>query len=287
MARKKPLGKGLDALLGQPHDTAGSAEEHAIHDVSVLDISPNPHQPRSLFDRQAIEELARSIADQGVLQPLILRPLTNGKYELIAGERRWLAAKQAGLATVPAIVREVDERGSTVLALVENLQREDLNAFEQANALNELAENHDLTHEQIGDLVGKSRTAVTNLIRLMQLNEAVLNQLAEGALEQGHARALLGLEKPKQAFVASKIVKGGLSVRQSEALVKKMKENEAGGDSHEEKDRDVINLENELSDLLGVAVAISAHKNRSTGRMTIRYKTLEELNEVITRLRQG
>lgn len=286
MVRKKPLGKGLDALLGHAHDAKESREDHRFQEVGVLEITPNPNQPRSRFDREAIEELAHSIADRGVLQPLVLRPLKSGKYELIAGERRWLAAKQARLDTVPAIVREVDERESMVLALVENLQREDLNAFEQANALQELVVKYELTHEQVGKLVGKSRTTVTNSIRLMQLHKTVLKQLAEGALEEGHARTLLGLEKPAQVVVASKIVKGGLSVRQTEALVRKLKENEGGDGTSKEKDRDVVNLENELSDLLGVSIAIHSGKNPGTGRMTIRYRTLEELDEVIKRLRQ-
>ena len=287
MVRKKPLGKGLDALLGHAHDAKESSEEHGFQEVGVLEITPNPNQPRSKFDREAIEELAHSIADKGVLQPLILRPLKNGKYELIAGERRWLAAKQARLDTVPAIVREVDERESMVLALVENLQREDLNAFEQANALQELVVKYELTHEQIGKLVGKSRTAVTNTVRLMQLHKTVLKQLAEGALDEGHARALLGLEKPAQVIVAAKIVKGGLSVRQTETLVRKLKENEGGEGTTNEKDRDVINLENELSDLLGVSIAIHSGKKSGTGRMTIRYQTLDELDDVIKRLRQS
>ena len=287
MVRKQPRGKGLGALLGHAQDAKESTEEHGFQEVGVLEITPNPNQPRSQFDREAIEELAHSIADKGVLQPLILRPLKNGKYELIAGERRWLAAKQAGLDTVPAIVREADERESMVLALVENLQREDLNAFEQANALQELAVKYELTHEQIGKFVGKSRTAVTNSIRLMQLHKTVLKQLAEGALEEGHARALLGLEKPAQVIVATKIVKGGLSVRQTEALVRKLKENEGDEGTSNEKDRDVINLENELSDLLGVSVAIHSSKKSGTGRMTIRYRTLDELDEVIKRLRKS
>ena len=286
MVRKKALGRGLDALLRPTQDLEESGDESTFQNIDVLDIVPNPNQPRSQFNQTTIDELSVSIAEQGVLQPVMVRSDGDGKFELIAGERRWLAAKQAGIDKIPAIVREVTDRESMVLALIENIQREDLNAFEEAKALQELSVKHELTHQEIAKLVGRSRTAVTNLIRLLQLHKVVLKQLAEGTLEEGHARTLLAIETPKQVVLAAKIAKEGLSVRQAEALVKRIKEEEGKERQSPEKDRDVVNVENELSDVLGVSVSIQSGKRTGTGRMTIRYRNLEELGEVIKRLRR-
>ena len=288
MTRKKALGKGLEALLHSKTDASDlSADNDTYQTIDVLDIVPNPNQPRMHFSQDSINELASSIVEQGLLQPIVVRATEDGKFELIVGERRWLAAKQARLNKIPALVRLATDRESMVLALIENVQREDLNTYEEATALHELASKHKLTHRQIAKIIGKSRTAVSNLIRLLQLHQTVLKQLADGSLEEGHARTLLGLEKPRQAVLGAKIAQGRLSVRQAEDLVKRIKEGEERQAGVDDEDRDVTRLENELSELLGVTVRIQSSKKAENGKMTISYRKLEELDEVIKRLKHG
>lgn len=292
---KKKLGKGLDALLSRPtKETAGGAlvEERnvpqnavkAIAEIAVVDIKPSPFQPRRTFAAEALEELAASIQQHGVLQPIVVRRLPQGGFELIAGERRWRAAQQAGLQTIPVVQRDVSDREASAFALIENIQRENLNVVEEALGLSRLRSEFDLTQQELADVVGKSRAAIANSLRLLNLGSIARDLLMEGKLDMGHARALLGLAGTEQDLIAQDVAAKKLSVRQTEALVRKLsavstKQEERGRD----KDGDTVLLERRLSDYLGANVHIT-QRAQGRGELVIKYGSLDELDGVLQRL---
>jgi len=296
---KKRLGRGLDALLSERSastQTLPASETEApravpVDDqgsIAIDDINPSPFQPRRQFAQEALAELADSIGRQGLLQPVVVRARPQGGYELIAGERRWRAARLAGLTSVPAIVKTVSDAEASALALIENMQREDLNAIEEAMGLARLRDEFELTQQQIADAVGKSRVAIANLLRLMNLGATTRGLLEQGQLEMGHARALLGLEGLAQDQSAQRVADQGLSVRQTEALVRRVA---AGltpkkGKSQPTKDPDTRRLEQRITDTIGAPVSIK-HSPAGKGEVTIRYSSLDELDGVLKHLGIG
>lgn len=282
MAKKKGLGRGLDALLGAPGGDSDPQAE-TLREIAVDLIRPNPFQPRQHFSQERLEELAGSIRAQGVIQPVVVRR-RSGEYELISGERRWRAAGLVGLATIPAVVREIDDHQSAAIALIENLQREDLDPIEQARAIAQLSERFSLTHQQIAQVLGLSRPAVSNALRLLKLAEPVQAYLAEGALEAGHARALGGLPLAKQAEVAEKIIAQGLNVRQVEALVNQvLAQSSERAQTKKQPDPDIERLARQLTDDLGVDVSISTNR-KGKGQMKIGFASNEQLASLLQRL---
>ena len=279
------LGKGLDALLPVLEDgVEQSAQQSTPTSIPVDLLHRGAQQPRHRIRAEGIEELAQSIRSQGVIEPIIVRPRAAGGYEIIAGERRWRAAQRAGLAAVPAVVREVDDRQAVAMALIENIQREDLNPLEEARALQRLLDDYALKHEQLAEVVGKSRTAVTNLLRLQKLAPAVQTLLAEDQLEMGHARALLPLPTDEQKPAAERVIARGLSVRQTEALVAQLLNGVSGAAAAPAReDPDTRRLERTLSDRLGAQTSIASSKG-GKGRIVIRYSSLDELDGVLERL---
>ena len=288
----KRLGRGLDALLARPERTVVIASEpHTSVSgiqrmVAVHEVYRSPYQPRRYFDEAALAELAESLKHQGLLQPIVVRERVAGGYELIAGERRWRAAQLAQIDSIPALVRQASDREASAMALIENIQREDLKPLEEAQALVRLREEFGLTHEQVADSVGKSRTAVTNLMRLLNLASGARRLLEEGALEAGHARALLGLPPDLQESAAREIVAKQMSVRQAEALAKRLLEPKTAkaGARGGEKDADTRALERELTERVGAPVTID-HEKSGKGQLVIRYNTLDELQGVLEHLR--
>ena len=282
MARK-PLARGLDALLSD--DVRLDPAPTAPQAVSLASIRRNRYQPRSQFDEAAIKALAESIKAQGLMQPLVVRPRAGGGYELIAGERRLRAALLAGLEAAPVVVRDATDQQALALALVENIQREDLRPLEEAGALHRLREEFGLTQQETADVVGKSREAVANLLRLLNLHPSVRVMLGEGALEMGHARALLSLPSAEQAAAARQAVAKKLTVRQTEALVRRLL---AAGAAAPRTDRspppDTLALERELAERVGAPVSIS-HSAKGAGRVTIRFASLDELDGILSRIR--
>lgn len=292
MSRRR-LGRGLDALLSSSPESAGNpAREKVVtepstaglKELTITDIVRGRYQPRREFDDASLQEMAASIRAQGLLQPIIVRSRPQGGYELIAGERRWRAAKIAGLEQIPAVIREVSDKQASAMALIENIQREDLNPLEEAAALERLKDEFQLTQQQIADAVGKSRVAVTNLLRLLNLAPAVRELLLSGALEMGHARALLSLELLEQERLAKVVADKGLSVRQTEALVRRQ-QNPTPRAPSPGKDSDTLHLEQEITDKLGAPVTIE-HTARGKGRLVIRYTSLDELDGILRHLRR-
>ncbi len=297
---KRGLGRGLDSLLGivnrpapvlpEPEHLAAPPEavpEPGLQQLLLDSIRPNRYQPRRAFIPESLQELADSIRAQGVMQPIVVRSAGPGRYELIAGERRWRAARLAGLRVIPAWVREVDDRAALVLALVENVQREDLNPLDQALALQRLGEEFELTHQEIAEVVGKARVTVTNLLRLLELTPEVKRYLEHGELEMGHARALLSLAGPQQSALAREAVEKGWSVRQLESGVRQVQQAKArpvtvGGER--EPDPDVMQLQQSLSERLGAAVRITGN-SQGNGKIIISYNSLDELDGILAHLR--
>ena len=283
MVKHKGLGRGLDALLA-----ADEAEEKATGDrmtqLPVTALQRGKYQPRTQMHEEAIAELADSIRSQGLIQPILVRPIGSGRYEIIAGERRWRAAQRAGLKEVPVVVREVRDEAALAMALIENIQREDLNALEEAAGIQRLIEEFGMTHQSAGEAVGRSRTAVSNLLRLLQLPASVQQKMMDGALDMGHGRALLGLPTAKQLEFAERIVAQGLSVREVERLVA-----QAGTEPPAKKQRavsrDLKDLEEELSDHLGASVEIRA-RGKGRGKLEIEYRSLDQLDALLAHLRQ-
>jgi ParB family transcriptional regulator, chromosome partitioning protein len=304
MATKlKGLGRGLDALL-MPEPTKTDVPGTGMQLLSVKDLQAGKFQPRRRFDDASLAELAASIKTQGIMQPIVVRkmasPLGNktGKHEIIAGERRFRAAQLAGLTEVPVIVKDVDDRTALTLALIENLQRQDLNAIEEALGLQRLIAEFSFTHEQAADAVGKSRSAVSNLLRLLELAAPVQDRVIAGTLEMGHARALAPLPKDKQVMLAENIAINGLSVRATEALVKaesapdKKRPGVPTRRSKQEtlglvmpRDADLDRLETELADSLGTYVEIT-HQASGQGELVIRYASLDQLDGLISRMKR-
>ena len=276
--KPKGLGRGLDALLG-----GDEPPRDALITLPVSRIQPGRYQPRTRMDQQALAELAASIRAQGLMQPVLVRPVDRDRYELIAGERRWRAAQMAGLAEVPALVREVPDESALALSLIENIQREDLNPLEEAAGLQRLVDEFRMTHEQAADAVGRSRSATTNLLRLLKLARPVQDLVMEGALEMGHARALIALEAARQIEVARRVAAKGLSVRDTEAMVQKMLRG-AATPRRKRGDRDLARLEEELAERLGTTVEIKASR-KGRGKLIVHYASLDHLEQLLKKLR--
>lgn len=283
-AKKRGLGRGLDALLG------GAKLEVAADRLRVVPIerlAPGVFQPRKEIDSGKLQELADSISAQGVVQPVVAREIAVDRFEIIAGERRWRAAQLAGLGEIPVIVRKVSDQAALAIALIENIQREDLNAMEEAEALKRLLDEYRMTHQQLADAVGKSRATVSNLLRLNELHPEVKILLARGRIEMGHARALLGLVREVQEAAALRIVGRELTVRATEALVQSLRQGGALRPTPAEvtKDPDIRRLENDMSERLGAPVVIR-HGGKGSGQIIIRYGSLDELDGVLARFQK-
>lgn len=297
MVKKRGLGKSLDALLsysGSNAETQTPIEEatdteHSKQDklmqLSVDQIKPGKYQPRRGMDPQSLEELSHSIRSQGIIQPLVVRPDGN-KFEIIAGERRWRAAQLAGLTEVPAIIRHVPDEAAVAMALIENIQREDLNPIEEASALLRLIEEFGMTHQQVAESVGKSRTSVTNLLRLLVLPEEVKNMLEHGLIEMGHARALITLPESTQLEAAQTIVSRHLSVRETENLVRILQQSPQEENSKKPADPDITRLQDNLARQLKLRVAIQCNA-KGRGKLVIHYKSLRELDSLLAQFEEA
>ncbi len=290
-AKKRGLGRGLDALLGTPVsetmnvDTT-EVDTRELREVPVDLIRRGKYQPRRDMDPEALQELADSIKAQGVMQPIVLRPIGEDKYEIIAGERRWRATQLAGLDAIPALVREVPDEAAIAMALIENIQREDLNPIEEAIALQRLQQEFELTQQQVAEAVGKSRSTVTNLLRLMSLRDDVRTLLEHGDLEMGHGKALLGLPGEEQSAAARTAVAKGMSVRQTEALVRKLQadKNRPPKATRRSADPNVRRLQDELAEKLGARVQIQ-HTTSGKGKLVLSYNSLDELDGILGHFR--
>lgn len=303
-AQRRRLGRGLGALLGEArreeplvtmapgrdvyNDPAGGPPS-GLANIPVAAIEPHPDQPRRQFDDGALEELAASIAARGVIQPVIVRPLGSGRYQLVAGERRWRAAQKAQLHEIPALIRELEEREIAALALIENIQREDLNPVEEARAYQRLTRLEGLPHPEVAKLVGKSRSHVANHIRLLGLPSAVLDHLSSGRLDMGHARALIGHADAES--LAQRAVDQNLSVREVEKLARAGAARDSKRSARPPRDAagdaDIVAVQNHLEDFLGLPVRIAADTDPRSGAVTIRYRTLDQLDLICQRLTGG
>jgi len=292
MSRKRGLGTSLDVLLSEPQAVSQVTEvsdaEHgdALQHIPIDRIRRGRYQPRRQFDADALQELADSIGAQGVVQPIVVRAAADG-YELIAGERRWRGAQIAGLTEVPAVVRALDEQAAAAVGLIENIQRQDLNPLEEARAIAQLVNDFGLSHQQVAATVGRSRASVSNLLRLRELDDTAQQLVEEGRLEMGHARALLGLSGDRQRVVARQVVERQLTVRATEALVRRElagEDSDASARKGETKDADTRRLEQELSDKLGATVTIQPGKE-GRGRLQIAYNSLDELEGILEHIR--
>ena len=277
MAKLKGLGRGLDALLGEGE----TAEGERLLTLPVESLVPGKYQPRTRMDTEALAELAESIRSQGLMQPILARAIPGGRYEIIAGERRWRASQLAGLREVSVLVREVPDEAALKMALIENIQRENLNPLEEAQGLHRLIQEFSMTHQTAAESVGRSRVAVTNLLRLLQLAKPVQSLLMGGDLDMGHARALLPLTHAKQVDAAHEIAKRGLSVREAERLATRLLKPAAKKPM--QRDRDVVRLEEELSERLAASVQIRANR-KGAGRLTIEFGDLEQLDGILGRI---
>ncbi len=280
--KKRGLGRGLDALLGDVADNEAPPQpQKNVQSIPIERLQRGKYQPRKDMNPESLQELADSIKAQGIIQPIVIRSIDSEHYEIIAGERRWRAAQLAKLQEVPVIIKEIDDRAAMAVALIENIQREDLNALEESEALKRLIDEFDMTHQQAADAVGKSRAMVSNLIRLIELEFEVKDYLAKGQIEMGHARALLALKGDQQIDAADKIVKQGLTVRAAEKLIKNY--NQPKEDSAPEPDRDTLRLQDELSSRTGARVVINHQKN-GKGKLIFSYTSLDELEGLIDRI---
>jgi len=288
--KKGGLGRGLEALLGsaavtsQP-EAANRAGDSELRNLPLDIIQRGKYQPRIDMRPDALEELADSIRAQGVVQPIVVRPIGKDRYEIIAGERRWRAAQMAGLHEIPTIVREVADNAAIAIALIENIQREQLNPMEEARALQRLIEEFELTHQQAAEAVGRYRVAVSNLLRLLALNDDLKRLLENGDLEMGHARALLALTGTQQSGAARNVVAKGLSVRETERLVKQLQAGSAEKPVAKTTDPDVRRLEQELGQTLGATVNIQ-QKSKGRGKLVITYNSLDELDGILEHIRK-
>jgi ParB family chromosome partitioning protein len=280
----KGLGRGLDALLSGNNT---SKQNDVLRDLKVEQLKPGKYQPRSRMDEASLNELAASIRVQGVMQPILARELPEGGYEIIAGERRWRAAQLAELKIVPVIVRKVPDNAALAMALIENIQREDLNPLEEAIGIQRLIDEFQMTHQAAADAVGRSRSAASNLLRLLKLPQAVQDMLMEGSLDMGHARSLLSLEGSQQVLLANKIVLEGLSVREAEKLVQQQGEQSTAKNSSQktpkQENRDTQRLQDEISSQLGVRVEIKPN-NKGGGKLVIEYSSNDHLEELTGKL---
>ncbi len=292
MARKRGLARGLDALLGGIPDltapgydtrTEAIAGDGGYRSLPVEIIRRGKHQPRRIIEESALEELAHSVRARGIVQPIVVRPAGPGAFEIVAGERRWKAAQMAGLDEVPAIVRECSDREAAAVALIENIQREDLNPIEEAQGYRTLADEFGLTHQELADAVGRSRSSVSNMLRLLDLNGNVRDLVERGELDMGHARALLSLHGAAQSEAAAQVVRRGLSARETERLVRRMAEGRTPA-APAARDPDVVRLETDLAERLGARVRID-HKVKGAGSVTIHYSSLDALDGILRRIR--
>lgn len=281
----KGLGRGLDALL-----SGGKSEkDDVLRDLNVNMMRPGKYQPRSHMDEASLDDLAASIKAQGVMQPILVRQLADSGYEIIAGERRWRAAQRAGLTHVPVLVRSVPDNAALAMALIENIQRENLNPLEEAIGIQRLIDEFKMTHQVAADAVGRSRSAASNLLRLLKLPQAVQNMLMENQLDMGHARALLPLDSGHQIMLANKIVLEGLSVREAEKLVQKQAqepEEKAKPKKAHKLSRDTQRLQEEMSAVLGTHVEIKPG-SKGRGKLVIEYMNHDQLDELLGKLKQG
>lgn len=284
MAMKPGLGRGLDMLLSSAATDSDSDTE--LKKLPVEKISKGEYQPRLSIDPDGLQDLAESIKAQGLVQPVVVRRIEGGNYELIAGERRWRAAQMAGLHTIPAIIRDIPDQAAAAMSLIENIQREDLNPLEEALAMSRLISDFGLTHQQTAESVGRSRASVTNLLRLIDLQEKTKELLDKRKLDMGHARALLALEGQIQVDAAQKVAKNQLSVRETERLVKKI--NSTDGDKDKpttpKKALEVIKLEESISDKLGAKVNIQ-YNTKGKGKLIVEYNNLDELDGILEHIR--
>ncbi len=289
-AKKQGLGRGLDALLGgaakESEPTQEAPNESIPNTLPVDLIKRGRFQPRRDFNPESLQELADSIAAQGVVQPIVVRPVKGGHYEIIAGERRWRAAQQAGLDNIPVVIRKVADKTAMAMGLIENIQRDDLNPLEEAGALHRLLNEFELTHQQIAKGIGRSRASVSNLLRLLDLNPDVKELIEERRIEMGHARALLGLQEQAQSDAARLVVAKGLSVRETEKLVRRLQGTDIPEEKPQsrEKDPDVRRLENGLIDRLGAQVSIQQGAS-GKGRLVISYNSLDELEGILEHIK--
>lgn len=284
--KRSGLGKGLDALLGKKDDvviTLADAKGDSSSELDIEKIQPGEYQPRTRMDKESLEELAQSIKEQGLISPILVRPITKNRYEIIAGERRYQASKLAGLKKVPVLIRKISNEKALAWALIENIQREDLNPLEEAAGIQRLLDEFHMTHESASQAIGRSRTATTNLLRLLNLAQPVQDRLMVNEISMGHARALLSLEPAMQVAIANEIVKKGLSVRQVETLVanmaqQKLKKGKVGKKTR--KDADTLKLEEDLSNFLGATVKINTNQ-RGKGKLIIEFSNLDQFDGII------
>ncbi len=285
MAKMKGLGRGLESLLGRDEPSTPAPAPDRQTELKVEQLQSGKYQPRSFMDDTALNELASSIKAQGIMQPILVRPVPGGKFEIIAGERRWRAAKLAGLVSVPVLVREVADNAALAMALIENIQREDLNPLEQAVGIQRLVTEFGATHDQAADMVGRSRSAVTNLLRLLGLAVPVRDLMQQGKLDMGHGRALLALAGMQQLEAARTVISKSLSVRETEKLVGQLLRGSERNPAKKAVDRDVLRLEEELAQKLGTKVQIKA-TTKGRGSLHIQYTSLLQLDAILAKLKQ-
>ena len=281
MVKQKGLGRGLDALLANDLEEARNTDSQQTLNVSQL--QPGKYQPRSYMDDAALQTLADSIKTQGIMQPILVREISLDKFEIIAGERRWRASQMAGLQQVPVLVRDIADESALAMALIENIQRENLNPLEEAQGIKRLIDEFSMTHEKAADAVGRSRVAVSNLLRLLSLSSPVQDLLMHNKLDMGHARALIGLDAAQQVMLANKIVQQDLSVREVENLVKNVSADAKPKQQKISMNRDVLALQNTLSEKIGAVVSISA-KTSGAGTLKISYSSLDQLDDIIAKI---
>jgi ParB family transcriptional regulator, chromosome partitioning protein len=287
--KKRGLGRGLDALLGSSSDSA-QAEQHpgdSLRELPIEQLQPGKYQPRSHMDPERLQELANSITAQGLIQPIVVRPIGSERYEIIAGERRWRAAQLASLRHVPVVVRDTDDHTALAVALIENIQREDLNPLEEAQALKRLIDEFGLTHQQAADAVGRSRAAVSNLLRLLELPAEIRGLLERGALEMGHARALLTLPEAQALALARAAADNNWTVREVERRAAALGKNAArpSKPAHKPVDSDIAALERELTETLQANVSVQ-HNGSGRGKLVIQYHSVDELEGILERIRR-
>ena len=280
MTKQKGLGRGLDALFDG--DSNPNAIGGALQNLKTSVLQPGKYQPRTSMDKEPLAELAESIKTRGVMQPILVRQISGGNYEIIAGERRWRAAQVAGLQEVPALIREVDDDAALAMSLIENIQREDLNPLEEALGIQRLIKEFNMTHQAAGEALGSSRSSISNLLRLLSLPDSVQKLMMQGRLDMGHARALLALSSTKQIEAANLVANKKLSVRETEVLVGRMSSTLS---SKKFPDQDVLRLQEEVSVQLGAQVIIKPGK-KNTGNVLIHYSDLEQLDGILIKLRK-
>jgi len=282
MTKPKGLGRGLDALLGGGGNPNAAGE--VLQNLETSFLQPGKYQPRTSMDKASLVELADSIKTRGIMQPILVRQISGGSYEIIAGERRWRAAQMAGLREVPALIREVADEAALAMSLIENIQREDLNPLEEAQGIQRLIKEFGMTHEAAGRALGSSRSSISNLLRLLSLPASVQKLMMQGRLDMGHGRALLALPSMEQIETANLVAHKKLSVRETEVLVGQ-KTGSSSAKKHSKQDRDVLRLQEEVSARLGAQITIKSGK-KNTGNVLIHYSNLEQLDEILTKLRK-